>query len=65
MWICVRSPSYLYSHVKRPDEKRSSTSEMPLVGLASIGLTGTPAVSAACCGSASMPCASSAGMITS
>ena len=25
MWICARSPSYLYSHVKRPAEKRSST----------------------------------------
>jgi hypothetical protein len=41
-WICARSPSYLYSQVKRLFSKRSRTSEMDLVGLANIGFKGTP-----------------------
>ena len=62
---CARSPSYLYSHVNRPESKRSSTSEMPLVGFASIGFTGTPGVRRAWSWSSSMPCSSRAGTITS
>ena len=43
LWIWLRSPSYLYSQVNRMFSKRSSTSEMLLVGCASVGLTGMPA----------------------
>ena len=59
---CARSPSYLYSHVNSTPLNLSSTSATPLVGFASIGLTGTPGVNAAWRGSSDSGCASSAGM---
>mmetsp|Transcript_37736 Transcript_37736/g.95842 ORF Transcript_37736/g.95842 Transcript_37736/m.95842 type:complete len:274 (-) Transcript_37736:184-1005(-) len=66
MWICVRSPSYLNSHVKRPAwPMRSSTSLSPLVGFASIGLTGMPALSLACSCRRASPCSRSAGTMRS
>jgi hypothetical protein len=45
---CTRSPSYLYSSVKRCPSSRFSTSCTDFVGLASIGSTGTPGVSEQC-----------------
>mmetsp|Transcript_19730 Transcript_19730/g.46747 ORF Transcript_19730/g.46747 Transcript_19730/m.46747 type:complete len:269 (-) Transcript_19730:348-1154(-) len=66
MWICVRSPSYLNSHVKRPAcPMRSSTSLSPLVGLASMGLTGIPALSLACSCRLARPCSRRAGTMRS
>lgn len=39
---CARSPSYLYSQVKGLPSNLSNTSETPVMGFASMGLTGTP-----------------------
>ncbi len=38
----ARSPSYLYSQVKGFPSNLSSTSDTPVMGLASMGFTGTP-----------------------
>ena len=42
---CARSPSYFHSHVKVWPSKRVNTSPMPVLGLASRGVTGTPGTS--------------------
>ena len=62
---CARSPSYLYSHVKRALSNRSSTSATPLVGLASMGATGMPGVSEQVALARATPPSSSRGTMTS
>lgn len=63
--ICARSPSYLYSQVKSLPSKRSRTSVMDLVGLANIGLRGTPGCNWQLSLRLLNPCSSIAGMMTS
>lgn len=44
MRTCARSPSYLYSHVNSLPSNLSSTSPIAFVGLANMGLSGTPVI---------------------
>lgn len=58
---CARSPSYLYSQVKRLPSNLSSTSPIAFVGFANIGLRGTPGVNLHFSRSLSMPTSRIAG----
>mmetsp|Transcript_28265 Transcript_28265/g.92252 ORF Transcript_28265/g.92252 Transcript_28265/m.92252 type:complete len:311 (-) Transcript_28265:381-1313(-) len=62
---CARSPSYLNSHVNSASPKRVSTSSTPFVGLASIGLMGTPGWKWHVSGMDPIPPASATGTILS
>ncbi len=55
----------MYSHVKSLFSNRLSTSVMDFVGLASMGLRGTPGWSLHCSRRLKMPCSTMAGMTTS
>lgn len=61
----ARSPSYLYSQVNCLFSNLSRTSPIALVGLASIGLSGTPGVNLQVSRSLSMPASRIAGMTLS
>jgi hypothetical protein len=61
----ARSPSYLYSQVNFLFSNLSRTSPIALVGLASIGLSGTPGVNLQVSRSLSMPASRIAGMTLS